>query len=227
MIALTPFPSPSPPPAVSRRRIALLIPLAFPAALPLATVACNSERSPAQRTPDEARMFGPSSMRIHPIFTRIKDWTGDNIPDGIDALVEFQDQFGDPTKASGTVIFELYQFEKFTPQRKGLRIGNPWVGRIVTEREQRDRWNRTSRTYTFPLAFAGIRTDLTYVLTAEFTPVGGGGRFFDQLVLEPEYGAYTPKELRPRPATAPAAATQPATVPSTGPSTTQPGADVG
>ena len=53
----------------------------------------------------DAALFGPSAMRIHPIFTRLSDWTGDGVPDGIEALIELQDQFGDPTKASGTIIF--------------------------------------------------------------------------------------------------------------------------
>ena len=46
-------------------------------------------------------MFAPVAMRVHPIFTDVKDWTGDGRADGIEALVEFEDQFGDPTKASG------------------------------------------------------------------------------------------------------------------------------
>jgi hypothetical protein len=53
--------------------------------------------------PPEANVLGPASMRIHPIFTQPRDWTGDARPDGIEALVEFLDQFGDPTKASGRV----------------------------------------------------------------------------------------------------------------------------
>ena len=168
-------------------------------------------------------MFAPATMRIHPIFTRVKDWSGDNIPDGIDALIEFQDQFGDPTKAAGTAVFHLYQFEKFAPERRGQLVANPWIGTLLTEADQRDRWNRTSRTYTFPLSFAGLRAEQTYVLTCQFN-LSGGGRFFDQLVLEPAYGAYTPKEQRNvPPATAPATqsgfggfgppASQPATQP--------------
>jgi len=50
---------------------------------------------PVPRTADAAAMFAPVSMRIHPIFSGIKDWTGDNKPDGLEANLEFEDQFGE------------------------------------------------------------------------------------------------------------------------------------
>src|SRR5690554_6153710 len=53
--------------------------------------------------PAGPEMFDPAAMRIHPVFTQVKDWTGDGQPDGIEALVELTDQFGDPTKGSGKV----------------------------------------------------------------------------------------------------------------------------
>jgi hypothetical protein len=161
-------------------------------------------------------LFGPVAMRIHPIFTRVKDWTGDNKPDGVEALIELQDQFGDPTKAAGRVVFELYSFQKFDPQRRGTRLVNPWIGSLMTLEEQRDRWNRTSRTYSFPLSFAQISVDSTYVLTAQFETTSGQ-RFFDQLILEPARGAYAPKERESNAATEPV-------IPSVGASgsTTQP-----
>ena len=155
---------------------------------------CQSEPLPSPRSNAEAVLFGPVAMRIHPIFTRVKDWTGDNKPDGVEALVELQDQFGDPTKAAGRVVFELYSFQKFDPQRRGTRLVNPWIGSLMTLEEQRDRWNRTSRTYSFPLLFPQISVDSTYVLTAQFETTSGQ-RFFDQLILEPARGAYAPQTL--------------------------------
>ena len=130
-------------------------------------------------------LFAPASMRIHPIFTQVKDWTGDGNPDGIEALVEFQDQFGDPTKATGRVMFELYEYDREQPDAKDDRIANPWIGSLETIAEQRERWNRTSRTYGFQLALPGISTSSHYVLTAMFEKTDGG-RFFDRVVLEPQ-----------------------------------------
>ena len=74
-----------------------------------ALAGCASH-APVPRSPTDAALFAPVSMRIHPIFTQVKDWTGDDKPDGVEALLEFQDQFNDPTKAAGTVIFELYSY---------------------------------------------------------------------------------------------------------------------
>jgi hypothetical protein len=185
---------------------------------------CSSSlSSQAPPSPSNANMFAPVAMRIHPFFTRIKDWTGDNYPDGIDALIEFQDQFGDATKASGTVIFELYDFNKYDAERKGQRICNPWVGTLTSADDQRLRWNRTSRTYSFPLGLDTISASSTYVLTAEFQK-SGGGRFYDQIVLEPPQGAYAPKGYQ-APTTTVAtqpSATQPSTTQPTTESTTQP-----
>lgn len=131
---------------------------------------------------DEA-LFGPTAMRIHPVFSQVKDWTGDGRADGIEVLLEFQDQFGDPTKAAGTVMFELYSYRQAEPDPRGLRVVNPWHGSLLTTREQVSRWNRTSRTYSFQLAFGGIDAKKRYVLTAAFRS-GSGSRFTDQVVLD-------------------------------------------
>lgn len=134
---------------------------------------------------DHRSMFAAASMRIHPIFTRMKDWTGDGKADGIEALLEFQDEFGDPTKAAGRVIFELFDYRPDESDTKGNRVVNPWIGSLNSAAEQRLRWNRTSRTYSFQLALEGASEDRARVLTATFERDGNGGRFFDRLILEP------------------------------------------
>lgn len=147
--------------------------------------------SPVPRTEAAAQMFAPVSMRIHPIFTQIKDWTGDGQSDGVEALIEFQDQFNDPTKSTGTVIFELYAYRPSTPDSRGERLANPWRSSLNTVGEQQTRWNRTSRTYFFELAYPKIRDDQDYVLAATFDT--GETRFFDQIVVE---GKNAPHEHR-------------------------------
>jgi hypothetical protein len=131
---------------------------------------------------DEA-LFGPAAMRVHPVFTQVKDWTGDGRPDGIEVLLEFQDQFGDPTKAAGTAMFELFEYKQAEPDPRGQRVVNPWSGSLLTTREQVARWNRTSRTYTFQLSHPAIEPHKPYVLTAVFR-ASSGGRFFDRVVVE-------------------------------------------
>lgn len=149
----------------------------------LALVGCESSK-PYARGPTDATLFGPSAMRIHPIFTQVKDWTSDEKPDGIEALIELQDQFGDPTKASGRVVFELFEYRAYDPDPRGQRLANPWIGALDTLDAQRDRWNRTSRTYSFQLALASIDPSKTSVLTATFE-LSNGGRFFDRVILSP------------------------------------------
>ncbi len=124
-------------------------------------------------------------MRVQPVFSQVRDWTGDGVPDGIEAVVEMQDQFGDPTKASGRIIFELYDYRPYNPDPRGQRVVAPWEGRLDSIEDQRARWNRVNRAYIFQLAFDKIRPDQPYVLTAMFE-LYGGGRFFDRLILVPD-----------------------------------------
>ena len=163
-----------------------------------AAAGCANQILP-ERTPRDGTMFGPTRMRIHPIFTQVKDWTGDGAIDGIEALLEFQDQFTDPTKAAGDVVFELYTYRPYSPESRGERVLNPWLGSLRTLADQEARWNRTSRTYSFELEYPEIREDRDYVLVATFDT--GQTRFFDQIVIE---GRRTPRDQRV-PATRPAA----------------------
>ena len=159
------------------------------------SVSCGDRGKPYSRDPSDAALFGPAAMRIHPIFTQVTDWSGDGRADGVEALVELQDQFGDPTKASGRVVFELYEYRPYSPDPRGERLAI-WNGQLSTAQDQGERWNRTSRTYSFPLSLDTIRTDRAYVLAATFE-LTSGGRFFDRIVMEPRE--------RPQPTRAPAA----------------------
>ncbi len=160
----------------------------------LAVASCKSP-SPFGRDATDAELFGPAAMRVHPIFTQVTDWTGDGRPDGIEALVELQDQFGDPTKASGRLVFELYEYRPYNADPRGERLAF-WNGQLATADDQAQRWNRTSRTYSFPLALDPIRTDRAYVLAATFE-LAGGGRFFDRIVMEPREPAPAPPATNP------------------------------
>ncbi len=110
---------------------------------------CASPR-PYPRAPDDNRMFGPVSMRIHPTFTQIKSWTGAKKPDGIEAVVELVDQFGDPTRASGRVMFELYNYRDATPDRRGERLASPWISSLGDKKEQAAHWSSAAARVQFP-----------------------------------------------------------------------------
>lgn len=145
---------------------------------------CGQPLLDLEGSPDTS-FFGATGMRIHPIFSQVKDWTGDGKTDGLEVLIEFQDQFGDPAKAAGTLMFEIFDYRIANPDPRGGRLANPWIGSIATLEDQRARWNRTSRTYTFQLAFPQVDKTKSYVLTAIFRSTTGG-RFFDRIVLEGE-----------------------------------------
>jgi hypothetical protein len=142
---------------------------------------------PIERDNIECSMFGPQRMRIHPIFTQLKSFQpgagADARPEGIEAEIEFQDQFGDPTKAAGKIMFELYGYLQARPDPRTDRLMNPWVGSLLTLQDQREHWNRTSRTYTFQLQVPGISPRRDYVLTAMFEH-SDGRRFFSKLILK-------------------------------------------
>jgi len=133
-------------------------------------------------------MFAPAAMRIHPIFSQARGWSGGGGLDGFEALIEFRDLYGDPTKAAGTFLFELYEYRPGRPDPRGRRLAT-WAASILSIDEQSQRWNRTSRTYGFRLAYPEIRFGRAYVLSATFQ-AAGAGRFIDQIVLE------TPAEER-------------------------------
>jgi hypothetical protein len=146
----------------------------------LLLAACQSPQ-PIPRTPDEEDMFGPLTMRLHPTFTQVKNWTGGPRPDGVEAVVEFDDRFHEPTKAAGTLIFELFQFRKGFADPRGLRLLE-WPASIATFDEQQAHWHREYGAYSFLLADPDIRADKNYVLTATFQSLSDK-RFTDQTIL--------------------------------------------
>jgi hypothetical protein len=127
-------------------------------------------------------LFAARAVKIHPVFTRITDWTGDGKLDGIDALVELRDQFGDTTKGAGTFTFELFEVRQDRPDGKGRRVSDPWHAEVITPDQQRARWSKTSRCYTFRLQSSEASKG-SHMLAVTYAPAGGGPRSFDQVVL--------------------------------------------
>ena len=158
---------------------------------------------PRARSALDQQMFGPTGIRIHPTFTQVRDLTGAGKPDGVEATLEILDQFGEPTRATGRVMFELYSYRKDMPDVKGRRLSEPWIAPLNTKEQQTEHWNSALRAYTFQLHFPQISTHEYYVLTAQFDMNGdvaaGGattrpstaasaqasGRMFDQLIIQP------------------------------------------
>jgi hypothetical protein len=115
-------------------------------------------------------------------FSKVKDWSGRGAPDGIEALVEFDDRFGDRTKAAGTVLFELFAYRSGWPDPRGTRLANPWTASLTNFDEQKAHWETASGSYLFRLAYDQMAWNRNYVLTATFQS-SDGARFFAQTVL--------------------------------------------
>jgi hypothetical protein len=143
---------------------------------------CSMQPAPQPRTAEEDRLFGPVSMKLD-TFSKVKDWNNDNVPDGIEALIEFDDQFGDRTKASGVLIFELYDYRPYWPDPRGPRLANPWTASLTTYEDQKAHWETASGAYMFRLAFDQASWNYNYVLTAAFQS-SAGTRFFSRIVLQ-------------------------------------------
>jgi hypothetical protein len=149
----------------------------------VSSASCNEKRALPVGKGGEG-VIGPVSIRVHPTFTQVKDWTGDDKPDGIETLLEIRDRWDEPIRSTGKVVFELYDFRRGHSDPRGARLANPWVVPLATVDEQGARWDRVSRAYKFQLAFPQIERRRTYVLTASFETEGG--RLFDRLTLGPE-----------------------------------------
>jgi len=147
-----------------------------------ALAGCSSQMRPDPRTAEENQLFGPISMKLD-TFSKVKDWNTDNVPDGIEALIEFDDRFGDRTKASGVVIFELYDYRPYWPDPRGARLANPWTASLTTYDDQKAHWETASGAYLFRLAFDQAAWNHDYVLTATFQSAAGT-RFFSRIVLQ-------------------------------------------
>jgi hypothetical protein len=142
---------------------------------------CSSQIVPRPETAEESQLFGPVGMKFDS-FSKVKDWSGRGAPDGVEALVEFDDRFGDRTKAAGTILFELFDYRAGWPDPRGARLANPWTASLTNYDEQKAHWETASGSYLFRLAYDQIAWNRNYVLTATFQS-SSGARFFSQTVL--------------------------------------------
>ena len=147
-------------------------------------VGCSSPAVPPPRTAEDNQLFGPVSMKLD-TFSKVKNWDANGIPNGIEALIEFDDRFGDRTKAAGVIMFELYDYRPYWPDPRGPRLANPWTASLATYDEQKAHWETASGAYTFRLAFDKALWNHSYVLTAMYQSAAGT-RLFSRIVLRPQ-----------------------------------------
>jgi len=127
--------------------------------------------------------YSPTQIRLLP-FTKIRSFDEDLIPDGVAVSLRPLDGAGDPVKAYGSFLFELYEYRQATADRRGRRL-QAWRQTIHTLDEQRTFWERVTSTYEFQLSWEGepLPIDRKYVLAASFE-APGADRLFDDYVFE-------------------------------------------
>jgi hypothetical protein len=127
--------------------------------------------------------YSPRSIKILP-FTKPRSFDDDAIPDGIGVSLRPLDGGGDPVKAYGTFIFELYAYKNALGSHRGQLI-QTWTQQVRNVADQKKFWERVTSTYEFQLSWEGmpIPPQKKYILVASFQATGSE-RLFDEYEFE-------------------------------------------
>lgn len=123
--------------------------------------------------------YSPTAIKILP-FTKPRSFDDDAIPDGIAVSLRPLDSAGDPIKAYGTFIFELYTYKPAIGNHRG-ELMQSWTQPVVGAADQKKFWERVTSTYEFQLSWEGkpIPVESRYILVASFQ-ARGSHRLFDE-----------------------------------------------
>ena len=148
-------------------------------------------------------MFIPTKMRLYPLTRIVLPMPASTAPatapatsspatvPTLEARIELSDQFGDPCKGAGTVALELFDTSAPSLNRKPIAS---WTLSLLTPQENRDHWDRTTRTYLFKIS-----------LPADFSaPSTGHDRFQLSATFVSPGNASSPTRSRSRPNKIPA-----------------------
>ncbi|MCL2640316.1 MAG: hypothetical protein FWD53_05680 [Phycisphaerales bacterium] len=125
-------------------------------------------------------MFSPVKMRLHPLSRVVSD---NAATPTIEARLEFTDQFGDVTKSPGSIYFEVFRYQTFTPNHHGDRV-NLYSFQLSTPETNKEHWDPTIRTYLFQLSLPAdaFKPGDRMVLSATLN-VGESKRLQDDMTL--------------------------------------------
>jgi len=127
--------------------------------------------------------YSPRSLKILP-FTKPRSFDDDAIPDGVNVSLRLLDAAGDPVKAYGTFLFELYEHRPASGTGRGDLLLT-WSRPVVNLDHQRQFWEKVTATYEFQLGWEGqpLPPQRKYVLAVSFQ-APGGERLFDEYTFE-------------------------------------------
>lgn len=142
-----------------------------------------SEMGEGPGTEELVKYYSPTAIRILP-FTKPRSFDEDAIPDGISVSLRPLDSAGDPVKAYGVFIFELYAYKPAIGNNKGEMI-QQWTQPVLGPDAQKRFWERVTSTYEFQLSWEGkpLPTESRYILVASFQ-ARGATRLFDEYRFE-------------------------------------------
>jgi hypothetical protein len=139
----------------------------------LATVGCHTTGPDAHPTEKERldmlSLMLPEQIEILP-FTRITSFDADEVPDGLQVVIQPTDRFGDPVKAVGYFYFELWTHRDASADRKGERLAY-WDRSLTSADDVKLSWTH-ARMYEFQLAWTrgleAVRPNRKYILIASY-----------------------------------------------------------
>jgi len=120
------------------------------ALLPLAGCSRAPVDTSDSATRQQLSLLMPAAVNIVAPFTRLRSFDDNDRPDGIELLLQPVNGFGDPVNIAGGVIVELYEYRQASGDNKGAKL-KQWDIALMSERDQRMYWNRTTSMYEFQL----------------------------------------------------------------------------
>ncbi|RME41385.1 MAG: hypothetical protein D6788_01340, partial [Planctomycetota bacterium] len=113
-------------------------------------VAPRPTTAPAQQE-EALRLLLPQRIEIVGPFTRVRSFDEDDMPDGIELLLQAVNSLDDPgLMLVGDVRVELYEFVPASADHKGRRL-ECWTVELDTPQKQRTYWNDVTQMYEFRL----------------------------------------------------------------------------
>ena len=142
-----------------------------------------SEAAQGPTTEQLIALYSPRTIKILP-FTKPRSFDDDAIPDGIGVSLRPLDGAGDPVKAYGSFIFELYDYRAASGDHRG-RLLQSWTQPVVNLDDQKQFWEHVTSTYEFQLSWEGkpLPPQQRYIMAVSFQ-APGGKRLFDEYEFE-------------------------------------------
>jgi hypothetical protein len=166
------------------RRTLLLLPLLF----------LGCEQPPPKLAGSGMDMFAPVKIRLHKlsriVFPTTAPATAPSAPSApyanfpiLEVHLELSDQFGDAGKGIGDLTLQLFDAAPPMAAGKGPLLGT-WNLSLNSPEENRDHWDRTTRTYLFRLPLLqSLPRDHDHVTLAATVTLPNGSRLTDELAL--------------------------------------------